>query len=59
MTDPNSNYKHQTRVTQLHRWLKRAELEKNIKEQELIKLRMELLGIHFWKDHPEYKKRNP
>lgn len=59
MKDLKSDYSHEIRVAQLHRWIKRAEVSKDDKRREEILLKMRLLGIHFNKNHPEYKKANP
>ena len=59
MKDLNTNYPHKLRVGQNHRWLKRAEKQNDTAEQEKIKLHMELLGIIFDENHPEYLKKDP
>lgn len=59
MISPNANYPHKLRVKQLHRWLKRAENAGDTKKAEDIKLNMELLGIIFDPNHPEYLKKDP
>ena len=57
--NPNANYPHKLRVAQQHRWLKRAEVQGDLRKRAELQTSMKALGIIFDKNHPEYRKANP